>query len=1556
MNDSDSQSAHADAENTVVEAMDIDSTDNYGDVPLPARKQLFEIVVPTLEELARDRNEYQDFGNEFADDGFPEHARVIQVIKELERNDGCLWYRARFSNAEVMEVPFERLATLYGGNDALQRFLNGRPQRDSSSNISHGSDEDETLSPVVNNARKTRQRRLISLRDRRRAETASRTATAELSEEDSEAEAGPAPRRGRRTTRSQGLREVRMLSYKKGPYSDDEDDDIVSGLLPRPSRRSNREVARNAGNKSRRRNDSDDEFGSEQEATRRSGRAKRRKANYAEPDLDDEFIGSDLVLKPTKPKVLHAKEIFPVLDDDDEFVLTHNLLCDACQVSGHSSSRGKIICCQGCSASFHKDCIGTVRTAREHLITKISDENFVMQCKRCIGRYKLKDSLQASFDRCTSCNNQGSSCIPFKPLSEKKRAPTQDSRAVTPDTEVSTDLLYNPDNVLFRCSNCYRAWHYEHLPQRGSKRGRADLDDVRKQRIEQYTRNFKCVDCISAPGKISNIIAWRPVDPESRLQDTRLDLNDFTEDEREYLIKFEDQSYFHVQWYPGPWVAGAFVGKRNGFVKNHSPAVLTQGEAIEEGWLRVDIVLDVEYTSIVPMGNDVEIDLARIKEVRSALVKYKGLGYDEVFWDAPPKVSDTERWEDWRRAYDDYVHGLYVKPAKGTMKKLEKARRTDFESLELKGQPKYIKGGTLMEYQKEGMNWLYYKWWNGQNAILADEMGLGKTIQIISFLAILFEEQKLWPFLIVVPHSTVPNWRREIQTWAPNLRVVSYYGADIARKLARAHELFHKNGDLKCHIVVTSYSTPTTDAGVLRKIPWQGLIVDEGQRLKNDGTQLYLELQKYKIHHKVLLTGTPLQNNPRELFNLLQFLEPKEMKAQDLEEEFGVLTSENVPRLHALIRPFFLRRTKAQVLTHLPPMAEVIVPVSMTPLQRKLYKSILSKDAALIRSILYRGDKIKQTERAKLNNLLMQLRKCVCHPFLYNEDIEEITDENNMEMIHRNLVEAGSKLGLLNIMLPKLKARGHRVLIFSQFLGMLDIIEDFLSGLEMKFHRLDGSVSTLEKQKRIDEFNAPGSEYFAFLLSTRAGGVGINLATADTVIILDPDFNPHQDIQALSRAHRIGQKNKVLVFHLMTRDTAEERIMQIGKKKLSLDHLIIEKMGGEDGEEEIIDVESILSFGAKRLFEDDVEDRVIKYDDEGVDKLLDRSSIEQTKTTNENGDGSAENAFSFARVWANDKGSLEDNAFGNETPEDDATPEPGFWEKVLQEREAEAQREAAAKQQELGRGRRRKNVSYIFHDDDGTKEDNSSDTDFQEDGPAQESEDSMDEHGMNGMDLMDLDGSMNNVRRSTLFRDDPISQTQIYIPLVNGNGAPAGPTMGTFAPPLPSRLPAPPVQIPSARLTPGLISRYQPPGPLPPGLPLHNDNHRNPKYTPSTASREFTRVDVIQPTDDPAMPFCQACRNHHAQGACTLKQSGVEYCPICKLAHFPKASICPHFESETQIKAMMEALRQSTEDKALVDEAKRYLRGRRAQLQKEKRERKAKEVPSLRENGKNKPE
>jgi superfamily II DNA or RNA helicase len=233
-------------------------------------------------------------------------------------------------------------------------------------------------------------------------------------------------------------------------------------------------------------------------------------------------------------------------------------------------------------------------------------------------------------------------------------------------------------------------------------------------------------------------------------------------------------------------------------------------------------------------------------------------------------------------------------------------------------------------------------------------------------------------------------------------------------------------------------------------------------------------------------------------------------------------------------------------------------------------------------------------------------------------------------------------------------------------------------------------MSSREKQKQIDEFNAPDSQYFAFLLSTRSGGVGINLATADTVIIMDPDFNPKQDMQALSRAHRIGQKNTVLVFHLVMRATVEEKIMQKGKNKMALDHVLIERMDVDDEEE---DLESILKHGAQALFSDD-NSADIQYDADSIDKLLDRSQAEQTEQiANEAGSSSApgeQPQFNFARVWQKDGGNLDEVVETEDVPVDITA-----WERILEEREREAQEEINRQAEGLGRGKRKRtNIKY----------------------------------------------------------------------------------------------------------------------------------------------------------------------------------------------------------------------------------------------------------------------
>ena len=1062
-------------------------------------------------------------------------------------------------------------------------------------------------------------------------------------------------------------------NYEEVPVNLRVDGDTSDDDRPRPVKRKRK--------RKRSGNSQDFEFFSAREGTRKSSRARRPVNDMHELDEDDI---PEMAVGNGVPKAVGAKEAFKQLAKDDEFRNRHNRYCDTCGELG-SDDKGPLVYCQGCTVSYHHRCLGP-RNSREHLVTKVGDQDFVLQCRRCVEVAVYKDHSAPRQGKCQKCGEKGCSSKPFRArqTTREEQKAREDNDGEDPITEVPSEMINNADNVLFRCTNCYRAFHMHHLPPKDSTdieiEGQNDKQ-LAAERFAEYSRQWMCRDCADARGEVDCLVAWRPIDATKYSADSLI-----KEDDKEYLIKWRNTSYFKCVWMSGAWVWGVTAAAmRKAFAKRDDNLKLTTEDAVPEDYLRVDIIFDVKYTNVVK-ANSEKIDKARIKEIDQALVKFKGLGYDDVVWEEPPDIADSARYADFKTAYDDWVLARYIQlPKQAALNAyIAKIRAQNFaKQIEMQNQPKNLTGGELMKYQLDGLNWLYYQWHKKQNAILADEMGLGKTIQVIGFLATL-RQHGCWPFLVVVPNSTCANWRREIKQWAPSLRVVTYFGSAEAKKLAIKYELFHPSSkNLKCHVVVTSYDAAQEDEfrKVFRGVNWIGLVVDEGQRLKNDKNLLYGALNALRIPFKLLLTGTPLQNNPRELFNLLQFLDAS-IDAEAMEEEYDTLTKENVPRLHELIRPFFLRRTKAQVLDFLPSMAQIIVPVTLTIVQKKLYKSILAKNSELIRSIFGGSARLAKTERANLNNILMQLRKCLCHPFVYNRDIEERS--SNPVVSHRNLVDASSKLQLLEIMLPKLQERGHRVLIFSQFLNMLDIVEDFLDGLGLFYQRLDGSMNSLQKQKRIDEFNAPDSPLFAFLLSTRAGGVGINLATADTVIILDPDFNPHQDIQALSRAHRIGQKKKVLVFQLTTRSTAEEKIMQIGKKKMALDHVLIEQMDADD--DAGMDLESILRHGTEALFKDDSND--IQYDSQSVDKLLDRSQIENTSTGK---DDSAESQFSFARVWANDKGTLEDTLETNES--DTSAPDPSIWENILKEREEEVAREAAARQEALGRGKRKRQVS-----------------------------------------------------------------------------------------------------------------------------------------------------------------------------------------------------------------------------------------------------------------------
>ncbi|GFF27782.1 chromatin remodeling factor mit1 [Aspergillus udagawae] len=1367
---------------------------------------------PTPREMRLAAVEIPPIANPEEYEFLPGHFAVRYVISKISHPIDEPSYRVRLRSGESDIVTFSHLQTLDNGPEALLHFQN-TDYRSPSPTTSH-----------------------ITLHS--------------LDKEDVESK-----------TKSRRSRHAKNASFTDffGPVSSDEDesvrgtassDDIISSSAITPRIRRLRRGVRNRVSGRSRQSSSESEYAEprgERFSTRMRKTLRRNLRERMEDDISEKEDSS------REKRFVGAKEIFQRIPPDDAFRLRHHGICELCGIEGDDSTRGPLVFCQGCTSAYHQACLGP-RSNRDHLVTKVADEQFVLQCRRCIGVSNAKDSISPHQGCCMKCNDQGKMSKPLRERLTPKQEQRirQDNGGKDPITPVDMTTVNNVENVLFRCTACHRAFHFEHLPPISDT-----TDDPPTARFEEYSYTWKCLDCSSVPGEIGALVAWRPADTG---------LAGYTADavkevDKEYLIKWKGHSYHHTSWMPGSWVWGIVSpAMRRAFFrseKNLRPQ-MTIEEAVPEDFLRVDIVFQVYYSEEVE-DRSLEADLERIHTVTRAYVKFKGLPYEEAEWDSPPDPSQTERWNDFKAAYEDWVRRDYIHmPEPNALRKhLAHIRRQNFKSQIVRDtQPETMTGGQLMDYQKDGVNWLYYMWFKQQNAILADEMGLGKTIQVIGFFATLIQYHKCWPFLVVVPNSTCPNWRKEIKLWVPSIRVVTYYGSAFARKLAQEHEMFSQDEpDLRCHVVVTSYETMINDASrrVLMRIPWAGLVVDEGQRLKNDKSQIYESLARFKFPFKLLLTGTPLQNNTRELFNLLQFCDPTKDAAK-LDEEYGTLSKENIPELHNMIRPFFLRRTKAQVLTFLPPMAQIIVPVSMSVVQKKLYKSILAKNPQLIKAIFQRNSNsegVKQADRHNLNNILMQLRKCLCHPFVYSEAIEERTA--NAAASHKHLVEASGKLRLLEIMLPKLQQRGHRVLIFSQFLDNLDIVEDFLDGLGLLHRRLDGRMTSLEKQKCIDEYNADNSPYFAFLLSTRSGGVGINLATADTVIIMDPDFNPHQDMQAFSRAHRIGQKNKVLIFQLMTRGSVEEKIMQIGKKKMVLDHVLIERMVAD--EDDGRDLESILRHGAQALFDDD-DSGDIQYDSESVDKLLDRSQEEQAKTPDES---APESQFSFARIWANDNQNLEGQLQDTEDKGEGLAISNTLWEKILQEREQAAAEEARRKAETLGRGKRKRAaVDY-------------------------------------GKDTTDV--SPVKVRHEA--HDDVEYKADEAIESESDND-------------------------------PGMGSDEM-------GRPV-----KKPKVRPFKRITEEDEVPAYSATGMDGnvaarQPPCFVCAKHHPLGSCPLKQAGVEHCGLCGLAHYGIARTCPHLRSETQVARMLDALKHSTEDRELIEKAKKYLQGIRGSLAQRRR-------------------
>uniref|UniRef100_A0A915MIE9 Uncharacterized protein n=1 Tax=Meloidogyne javanica TaxID=6303 RepID=A0A915MIE9_MELJA len=525
---------------------------------------------------------------------------------------------------------------------------------------------------------------------------------------------------------------------------------------------------------------------------------------------------------------------------------------------------------------------------------------------------------------------------------------------------------------------------------------------------------------------------------------------------------------------------------------------------------------------------------------------------------------------------------------------LQQSALTSGSTFVFENTPPYIKNGEMRDYQIRGLNWLIQLQHNGINGILADEMGLGKTLQTISVLGFIkhYKHQN-GPFLIIVPKSTLQNWENEFKRWCPSISTVTLIGDQEARQKIIQETIQPHNFEA----LITSYEMVLKTLSVLKKFMWRYLIIDEAHRIKNE-----------KMENRLLITGTPLQNNLHELWALLNFLLPEKFGNSDdfdamfAEDNVLAENSDLVKRLHRILQPFLLRRLKSDVEKSLLPKKELKVYVGMSKLQREWYTKILMKDIDILNSS-------GKVEKARLMNILMHLRKCTNHPYLFDgaEPGPPFTTD-------KHLVENCGKMVLIDKLLLKLKEQGSRVLIFSSMTRMLDILEDFCWWRGYQYCRLDGQTPHEDRQQSIDAFNATKSEKFIFMLTTRAGGLGINLATADVVIIYDSDWNPQVDLQAMDRAHRIGQTKQVKVFRFVTENSVEERIIEKAEMKLRLDNIVIQQGRLVESQKTLgkEDMLSMIRHGANTIFAG--KDSTIT--DEDIDVILTKAE-EKTKELNE---------------------------------------------------------------------------------------------------------------------------------------------------------------------------------------------------------------------------------------------------------------------------------------------------------------------------------------------------